>query len=137
MEYQVRASAGDGVKSPWSSVVSAVADPQMAPGPRNIVTHATATGFTVAWDPPLAGGFAGEIDRYGVIFADRDEKGCFPSLVGVRGERAEIKGLVPAHRYDVAVETWTNFGGGPPAGAKSVVVGEGEGDSIHIDLRYA
>ncbi|GAB1318101.1 Factor for adipocyte differentiation [Madurella fahalii] len=130
-EYQVRACAGDGVRSRWSGVASAVARPETAPGPRNIVTHATPTGFTIAWEPPpppsppSRGEFAGEVDRYGVLVLDTDTPGSFPRAEGVRGERAELSGLTPGHRYNVAVETWTGVGGGLPAGARSVAVGRG------------
>lgn len=121
-EYQVRTSGGDYLKSPWSSVVSAVAHPEMAPGPSNITTHATPTGFAIAWDPPH-GPFSGEVDRYGVITFDRDEPGNLPCVTGVKGERTEIEGLVPGHHYAIAVETWTSIGGGRPANARDVVVG--------------
>ncbi|KAL2257719.1 hypothetical protein VTK26DRAFT_9261 [Humicola hyalothermophila] len=126
-EYQVRASAGDGAKSAWSGVVSAVADPATAPGPRDIVTRATAGGFVAEWKPPRPrnGCFQGEIDRYGVIVADADLPGNFPWVRGVKRERVEIEGLVIGHRYRIAVETWTTVGGGIPRSAYSVVVGRG------------
>lgn len=140
-EYQVRASGGDRVKSPWSSVVSAVANPQTAQPPSSIVTHATPTGLTVSWIPP-DGPFAGDIDRYGVITFDYNQPGVFPSVMGVRGEQAEINGLVPGHCYAVAVETWTSIGGGPPATARSVMVGRGKPSirgvhAVAIDDRVA
>lgn len=109
--------------SPWTDVVSAVADPQTAPGPRNIVTHALARGFTISWDPPK-GDY--DIDRYGVWAFDNDAPGSFPSVIGVKdGGGAEIQGLTPGHRYGVAVDTWTSVGGGILANARSVVVARG------------
>lgn len=123
-EYRVRACAGHGIQSRWSGVASVVARPETAPGPRNIVTHATPTGLTIAWEPP-AGGFTGDIDRYGVIVFDRDTPGSFPCIEGVRGQCAELRGLTPGHLYNVAVETWTSIGGGLPTGARSVMVGKG------------
>ncbi|KXX73552.1 Receptor-type tyrosine-protein phosphatase F [Madurella mycetomatis] len=123
-EYRVRACAGDGIQSRWSGVVSAVARPETAPGPRSIATHATPTGFSIAWEPPTRG-FTEDIDRYGVVVLDRDAPGSFPCVEGVRGQCAELKGLMPGHRYNVAVETWTSVGGGLPAGARSVMVGRG------------
>lgn len=123
-KYQVRTSGGDSAKSAWSGVVSAVASPQTAPGPPNLVTHATPAGFTIAWDRP-EGRFVGEIDRYGVIAVDADEPGSFPRVMGVRAEQAEIGGLSPGHHYNIAVETWTSVGGGLPAAARAVTVGRG------------
>ncbi|KAK3935262.1 receptor-type tyrosine-protein phosphatase F [Diplogelasinospora grovesii] len=124
-EYQVRTSGGDAVKSRWSGVVSAVAHPQTAPGPRNVVTHATATGYAIRWDPPLDEGHDYEVDRYGVLTHDRDIPGAFPCAVGVRETEATIGGLIPGHHHNIAVETWTAAGGGVPAAARSVTVGAG------------
>lgn len=122
-EYQVRACGGDTVVSPWTEVVSAVANPETAPGPRNIATHAMDRGFAISWDPP-EGDY--EIDRYGVWSSDNDSPGSFPSVVGVKdGKGAEIGGLTPGHRYGVAVDTWTSVGGGLLANARSVIVARG------------
>jgi hypothetical protein len=125
LECRVRTSGGDTLKSPWSSISSAVANPETAPPPTNIVTHATATGFTISWDTPPPP-FAGEIDRYGILYFDGSQPGAFPCLVGARGNTAEIKGLALGHRYYITVETWTTVGGGGlPASARAVVVGGG------------
>lgn len=53
-EYQVRTCGGDTVHSPWSEVISATVGQNLgtAPGPRNIITHATADGFSIRWEPP-------------------------------------------------------------------------------------
>lgn len=73
-----------------------------------------------------------EIDRYGVWWWEtKTENGSgagFPSVIGVKGTYAVISGkglLVPGRRYGIAVDTWTQFGGGVFAGAKSVIVGRG------------
>ncbi|KAK4238771.1 carbohydrate esterase [Achaetomium macrosporum] len=124
VECRIRTSGGDSLKSPWSSIASAVADPATAPPPINIATHATSNGFTIAWDPPPSP-FVGEIDRYGVVLFDGDQPGVFPSIVGVRGDQAEFKGLTVGHRYYITMETWTTVGGGIPAAARAVRVGRG------------
>lgn len=121
---RVRTSGGDKVKSPWSSIASAVANPETAPPPVNIVTHATPTGFTITWDPPPPP-FSGEIDRFGIGYFDGDQLGAFPCIVGARGNSAEIKGLIPGHRHYTSMETWTTIGGGIPTAARAVVVGMG------------
>lgn len=51
-EYQVRTSYGDTLKSDWTAIASAVAHPWTAPGPKNIVTRASATGIDISWEPP-------------------------------------------------------------------------------------
>ncbi|KAK3904447.1 carbohydrate esterase [Staphylotrichum tortipilum] len=124
VECRVRCSGGDFLKSPWTRVASAAADPATAGPPVNIETHATADGFSIAWDPPPPP-FEGEIDRYGIVYFDGDQAGAYPCLVGARGTRAEITGLIPGHRHYITMETWTTAGGGVPAAARAVMVGMG------------
>lgn len=124
VECRVRSSGGDFVKSPWTRVAAAAADPATAAPPGNVETHATEGGFSISWDPPPPP-FAGEIDRYGIIYFDADQPGAYPCLVGARGRRAEITGLVPGHRHYITIETWTTAGGGVPTSARAVMVGMG------------
>ncbi|KAK4120655.1 carbohydrate esterase family 3 protein [Parathielavia appendiculata] len=124
VECRVRTSGGDTLKSAWTHIASAVANPQTAPAPINMVTHATSTGFSISWtNPPPP--YAGDIDRYGITNFDSDQPGAFLCKVGVRGNQAEITGLTPGHRYYISMETWTTFGGGIPAAARAVLVGRG------------
>ncbi|KAH8594876.1 fibronectin type III domain-containing protein [Bisporella sp. PMI_857] len=123
-EYQVRISMGNNRKSAWSSIVSAVAHPQTAPGPSNITSTATNDGFTLAWGEPR-GPYMGEIDRYEVIFFDMSVRGSFPGAHGFKGNSATVTGLRAGHRYGIFVATWTEFGGGFPAGTRSIRVGGG------------
>ncbi len=120
----MRTSGGETVKSGWSGIASAVADPQTPPAPVNIASHATADGFVLSWHPPPPP-FAGEIDRYGIVHFDGDQPGAFPGIVGVRGSRAEIGGFAPGHKVHITIETWSTVGGGIPASARAVVVGRG------------
>ncbi|KAK1760362.1 receptor-type tyrosine-protein phosphatase F [Echria macrotheca] len=121
-EYQVRTCGGNTVKSSWSEVVSAVADPQTLPAPSRIRTHATADGFNVTWEPFPEGL---DVDRYGVLAFDEDYPGAFPYVVGIKGSGGRVSGLVPGHRYGVAVQTWSTAGGGLPGGARAVTVCRG------------
>ncbi|KAK4101223.1 carbohydrate esterase family 3 protein [Parathielavia hyrcaniae] len=134
VECRVRASGGDTLKSPWTKVASAVADPQTAPAPTNMVTRATPTGFAISWEPPPPP-YAGEIDRYGIAHFDSDQPGAVLCTVGVRGQSAEITGLTPGHRYYIAMETWTTAGGGIPAAARAVVVGRGTPPAAPTSVR--
>ncbi|MFF5176141.1 fibronectin type III domain-containing protein [Micromonospora sp. NPDC000089] len=122
-EAQVRTDNGDGV-SAWSPVVGATVHPQTAPGPSKIVTHATATGVDVSWTAPT-GDHTSSIQRYGVLTYDQDTPGAFVNGVGVAGTSAHIDGLIPGHRYVVAVESWNAAGGGLPSGAPPVLIGGG------------
>lgn len=51
-DVQVRASAGNIIKSDWTTILSATAQPVTASGPLNVVVEATSTGFDISWDPP-------------------------------------------------------------------------------------
>ncbi|KAM7198700.1 receptor-type tyrosine-protein phosphatase F [Naviculisporaceae sp. PSN 640] len=132
-EYQVRTCEGDELHSLWTDIVSARVghDLSTLPGPRDIVTHATATGFNISWSPP-EGSKVVEIDRYGVWWWEIKDGasgtgGGLPTAVGVKGTSAEISGLglIPGRRYGIAVDTWTKYGAGLFAVVKSVVVGRG------------
>ncbi|WNV85826.1 fibronectin type III domain-containing protein [Umezawaea sp. Da 62-37] len=123
-EYRVRTENGDQAHSDWSAVVSAVAHPETARGPGGIVTRATATGVDVSWDEPT-GDHTSTIDRYQVITLDKDVPGAWIGGTAVRGRSAHLDGLVPGHRYSIAVATWNAAGGGIPAGARPVVIGAG------------
>ncbi len=123
-EYQVRTENGDDVRSEWSAIVGAVARPQTARGPSEIVTRATATGVDVTWSEPT-GDHTSTIDRYQIITLDKDTPGAWIGGTAVKGTSAHIDGLVPGHRYSIAVATWNAAGGGIPAGARPVMVGAG------------
>ncbi|KAK4141009.1 carbohydrate esterase [Dichotomopilus funicola] len=125
IECRVRSNGGDSVHSPWSDIASAVAKPETASPPSNIITHATADGFAISWDTPRRP-YAGEIDRYGILYFDGDQPGAFPSLVGARGNKTKLTGLVPGHRYFINMSTWTTAGEGRYASAHAVIVGKGK-----------
>ncbi|MEU7844290.1 GDSL-type esterase/lipase family protein [Micromonospora sp. NPDC049114] len=123
-EYQVRTDNGDteDQKSAWTSPTApVVASPTAPPGPAQIVTRATSTGFDITW-----GETVGTVERYGVIYWDQDDPGAFLSAVGIRGHAAHIDGLTVGHRYLVSVSSWdTSGGGGVPNPGRPVLVGGG------------
>ncbi|MFF0204433.1 fibronectin type III domain-containing protein [Streptomyces sp. NPDC005017] len=136
-EYQVRANMGcrwptdprephgcTQTTSGWSGTVSATAHPQTAPPPTDIASRPSATGVDVAWTPPT-GPHTDTIDRYEIILYDKDTPGAFLTSTGARGTVAHIDGLIPGHRYLVAIATWNAVGGGLPALARPVTVGVG------------
>ncbi|KAL2133203.1 hypothetical protein VTI74DRAFT_2748 [Chaetomium olivicolor] len=140
VQCRVRASGGDTAKSAWTEARSVAAGTRTAPPPRNIGTHATETGFGIAWEPVVEDGegFAGEVERYGVAVFDGDaEGGGWVDVVGVKGTEAEFRGLRRGHRYFVSVETWTTVaGGGVPAAARAVRVGRGPpGPPVVVEVR--
>ncbi|KAK0724340.1 SGNH hydrolase-type esterase domain-containing protein [Lasiosphaeris hirsuta] len=127
-EYQVRSRAGDTVRSAWTPVVSAVANPHHAPPPSNIAVRSVvgSAGFSISWTPVAGGEECGPVDRYGVVTFDRDVPGSWPGVVGVRGVGGWVGGLVEGHRYSVGVQTWTRkAGGGEIRWARAVAVGMG------------
>ncbi|MFI6270617.1 NPP1 family protein [Micromonospora zamorensis] len=122
-EYQVRTDNGD-QKSGWSPVVSAVAAPETAPPPVGIVTRSTTTGVDLVWGAPT-GPNTGTIDRYQIITLDKDVPGAWIGGTAVKGTSAHIDGLLPGHRYSIAVVTWNAAGGGLPGPARPITVGAG------------
>lgn len=122
-EYQVRTDNGD-TQSDWSPVVQATAHPQTAPAPVGIVTHATATGVDVTWGRPT-GPYTDTIDRYQVITWDQDIPGAYIGGTTTRGLSVHIDGLVPGHRYTIAVASWNAAGGSIPGTGRPVVIGAG------------
>ena len=96
--------------------------PQTAPPPVGIIATPTATGVDVVWGAPT-GPYTDTIDRYGVVVFDVDTPGAYLQTVGIKGLSAHIDGLVPGHRYTVAVTTWNAAGGGMPGVAAMVTVG--------------
>ncbi|KAK3372232.1 hypothetical protein B0H63DRAFT_527084 [Podospora didyma] len=72
-ELQVRTSMGDNSKLEWTTIKSAVANPQTAPPPSNIITTPTANSVTVFGTPPQG---SWNIDRYEIIVFDPDTPGA-------------------------------------------------------------
>ncbi|MGX4695386.1 GDSL-type esterase/lipase family protein (plasmid) [Streptomyces sp. JNUCC 63] len=124
-EYQVRTVGGDNVKGPWSGTVSAVAHPKTAQPPRIVASWPILRdGIELEIAPP-DGPYTDTIDRYEVILFDRDTPGAWLTGTGFRGNRVQIYGLNPGHRYLVAAATWNAAGGGLPGLARPVMVGGG------------
>ncbi|WP_282090683.1 GDSL-type esterase/lipase family protein [Streptomyces tendae] len=122
-EYQVRTVGGDNVKGPWSNTVSAVAHPKTAPPPRILASRPIGQdGIELEIAPP---DYPTTIDRYELILFDKDTPGAWLTGTGFRGNRVQIHGLNPGHRYLVAAATWNAAGGGLPALARPVTVGGG------------
>lgn len=123
-EYQVRTDNGDQHKSDWSGSVTAIADPQTAPPPVGIVTHATATGVDVVWGAP-GGPYTDTIERYQVITWDKDTPGAWFGGTATRAKSVHVDGLIPGHHYLIAMVSWNAYGGGMPGVARSVTIGAG------------
>ncbi|MCP2168485.1 Fibronectin type III domain-containing protein [Goodfellowiella coeruleoviolacea] len=122
-EYQVRTVGGDDVKGPWTETVSAVAHPQTAPPPQNIISRPVDRNSIEVEITPPTGPYTDTIDRYGLLLFDKDEPGAFLTGTGFRGNRVRVDGLDGGHHYSVAVVTWNAVGGGLPGGARPVTVG--------------
>ncbi|KUN41076.1 hypothetical protein AQJ30_04115 [Streptomyces longwoodensis] len=128
-EYQVRTVGGDNVKGPWSGTVTAVAHPQTARPPRIIASWPLVRdGIELEIAPP-DGPYNDTIDRYELILFDRDTPNAWLTGTSFRGNRVQIYGLNPGHRYLVAAVTWNAAGGGLPGLARPVTVGRGIPDT--------
>lgn len=121
----VRASAGDGIKGPYTVSKTAVAKPQLAPPPDNINVKATAGGITVTWNPPT-GAYSDSIVEYNVIYWDWKADHCqYISGAAFKSSPAVITNLTPGTNYLVAVVTWNKNGQGFPFSANNAVPGAG------------
>jgi hypothetical protein len=121
-EYQVR-TCSDSACTGWSSIVSAKAVVETAPGPSNIRTLTWGTdGIEFTWD--AVQGY--DVDRYAVYVWDQSEPGAWLSSWGTRGTNYVVRGLTPGHTYATWVATYTNthgrIAGGLPAAGRYVRV---------------
>ncbi|KAL2118759.1 hypothetical protein VTJ04DRAFT_5718 [Mycothermus thermophilus] len=122
IECRVRASGGDFLKSPWTEVVSAVADPQTPAPPSNIRVHAEPYGIRFSWDPPPPPP-AGCFDRYAVTLLDADRPGVYPYAVAVKENEGTIPNLHPGDKYLLRVSTWSTIGQGWSVGTRARLLG--------------
>ncbi|KAL2266830.1 hypothetical protein VTJ83DRAFT_6182 [Remersonia thermophila] len=124
VECRVRASGGDFLKSSWTQVVSAMAQPLTPLPPSNIRAHADTSELVISWDPPPPPP-AGELDRFSVTLFDGDRTGAYPLVTGVRGNKIMIPNLIPGHKYFILLSTWSSVGQGVTAGTRAVRAGRG------------
>lgn len=122
-QYQVRTFNGESLRSAWSSTVSTIAHPKTAPGPRNIITKPGLYRVLVKWEKPQG---QVEVDRYEIILVDLSLPGSFPNTVAARTTDTTFTDLSAGHRYRLAISTWTDCGGGIPAGGRSFIAGNGK-----------
>ncbi|KAK1470408.1 fibronectin type III domain-containing protein [Colletotrichum tamarilloi] len=122
-QYQVRTFNGEGLRSAWSHTVSATAHPKTAPGPRKIITKPDLYQVLVKWEEPQG---QIEVDRYEIILVDLSLPGSFPTAMALRETATTFTDLLAGHRYGLAISTWTNYGGGVPAGGRSFIAGNGK-----------
>lgn len=121
----VRASAGDNRKGDYTATLSAVAHPQLAAPPENVVVTPTETGFTVTWDPPT-GDYTGNIVIYNVLYWDWNPTDCqYISGAAFKSSPAVIERLNPGTNYLIAPVTWNENGQGLPFAALNAVPGVG------------
>jgi hypothetical protein len=123
-DVQIRASAGETLKSDWTPLLSVTSHPQTAPGPLNVVVGATATGFDISWAPPT-GLYTNSIIEYNILYWDKDTDCSYVTGAAFTNSPAHIDGLLPGHHYLVAPVTWNAAGEGFPEIVHSVTIGQG------------
>ena len=119
----VRALAGN-QQGAWTSVQSAIAQPQTAATPTNVFVNPTSGGVTVTWDKSV-GPHSDSVILYNVITWDLDTDCTFIIGNAFKQSPAVINGLNIGHRYLVAIEAWNANGEGFPMVAHNVVPGAG------------
>ncbi len=122
MEYQVRTSNGDTVKSAWSASVTGIAHPQVCASPTSIIVAPAAGGAIVSWGTPT-GTYCNTISSYEVITWDQSIPGAYIDAVGSAGTTLGIQGLITGHIYEVFVATWNANGGSVPSAGNPFLVG--------------
>lgn len=136
-DVQVRASAGNNTrKGDWTRVDTAVAHPQTAPAPQNVVVKATPTGFDLTFDPPT-GPYTNSIIEYNILYWDKDIPGAYLSGAAFVDSPIHIDGLVPGHHYDVAPLTWNAAGEGFPGVVRSVTIGSQASQAADLDIKLS
>lgn len=126
-EFQVATIGDHGALSDFTGITSAACDPDTAAGPSNIITQPSGSNaISFTWD--AVSGYS--INRYEVIVWDEDTEGAFINGFSTTGTSYTVSGLLAGHHYGCWVTTWVNLpdgniGGGPPASAREVIVGQG------------
>lgn len=130
-DIKVRVSCGDTQKGNWTHIGSAIARPQTAPAPENIVVTATSSGFDISFDPP-SGAYTDCELEYQFLYFDMGVPMRFDCLksISCAGSPVRVNGLVPGHRYFVAVSSWNTAGIGFPRFIDSVVVGRSQPSTL-------
>jgi len=95
----------------------------------NVVAKVIATGFDIDFDP-LPSPYTDSITEYNIVFWGRDTPCAFLSGAASTGSPVHIDGLVPGHRYLVALTTWNAAGGGCSESVRDVTIGGGTPQAI-------
>lgn len=142
-EYQVRTTHGN-TYGAWSEPpVRAIADRCTAPAPTDIRVWPLEQGFRLTWTPPgpKEDGTHWDIDRYEVMYFDRDWPGAFICAYGARGPtEAVFENMRESvgHRHQMWMATWTRpEGGGLHSSARPVVVGVTETPPVPQEVKIA
>jgi len=123
-DIQNRVNCGDYQKGNWTSVGTATAHPQTAPGPNNVFVTSTTSGVSVSFDPPT-GPYTDTITEYNLIFFDYDQPCSYLGGAAFQSSPVHLDGLVPGHHYLIAFATYNAAGGGFPEIVHDVVIGGG------------
>jgi lysophospholipase L1-like esterase len=122
-EFKVSAAHGD-FESPTSGTRSVVASPKTAGGPNVTSVLPGSSYIDLSWVPP-SGDYSGTVSSYIVYWRDDFDADAWLSSDTTTGTSFRISGLVPGHRYSIAVASVNAAGDGLPSGAMSAVPGLG------------
>jgi hypothetical protein len=90
----------------------------------DVIVRATGDGMTLDISRP-SGPYSDSVFLYNVLFFDLDSPCSFLGGAAFETTSARINGLIPGHRYFVAMEVWNSAGAGFPAAFRTVVPGSG------------
>ncbi len=112
------------VEGGQSAVASAFANPRTAAPPGNIVATPGPNYIDLTWTPPT-GPFTDTLSGYRLYYMDKSVTDGFLQAVtiGAGATSYRLTGLVPGHRYNLAMSSINAAGDGFPNGTPEIVVG--------------
>ncbi|WP_158293941.1 fibronectin type III domain-containing protein [Kribbella sp. VKM Ac-2568] len=122
-EFKVSTAHGD-YESPLSDIASAVANPKTANGPNVTSVLPGDSYIDLGWVPPT-GDYSDTVASYIVYWRDDFDPDAWISSRTTTGTTLRLTGLIPGHRYNIAVASVNAAGDGLPSGAMPAIPGSG------------
>lgn len=124
-DIQVQTGCGDGCAGDWTAVGSAVAKPQTATAPKNVmVTDGGSGTLKLTWDPST-GPNSDSVSEYFVLTWDQTQPCAWIGGYAYQGNSAVVDGLIDGHEYFLAITAWNANGEGFPSVLPSRRIGGG------------
>jgi hypothetical protein len=97
-----------------SDIASAVADPQTAPGPVDVVATPDVRSAHLSWQRPT-GPRTVTISKYNVYYKDEQSSDNVAQIATTTDTSIVLKGLIPGHEYAIGISSVNAAGEGMPS----------------------